>query len=65
VGLVPVHIRIGVNDLDAKAKDLTSRGTDFDRLPLDEQSGDGLRVLPAATGLPAVFEFIEIDPTLG
>jgi len=54
-----------VNDLDAKAKDLTSRGTDFDRLPLDEQSGDGLRVLPAATGLPAVFEFIEIDPTLG
>jgi len=64
-GSCPWHIRIGVNDLDAKAKDLTSRGTDFDRLPLDEQSGDGLRVLPAATGLPAVFEFIEIDPTLG
>jgi hypothetical protein len=64
-GSCPWHIRIGVNDLAAKAVDLSGRGTDFERLVLDDEVGTGLRVMPAASGLPAVFEFVEIDPTVG
>jgi hypothetical protein len=64
-GSCPWHIRIGVNDLDAKTKDLSDRGTDFARLTLDDMVGEGVRVMPSASGLPAVFEFVEIDPAVG
>jgi hypothetical protein len=52
-------IRIGVNDLAAKAKDLGHRGTAFESR---ESVADGvvLRVDTGAIGVPGLFEFVEI-----
>jgi hypothetical protein len=54
-------IRIGVNDLEAKADDLGRRGTPFDRRPA--VGGDPvLRVDTGPLGIAGLFEFAEIGP---
>lgn len=55
----PYHIRIAVNDLDAKADDLKHRGTRFHDVPPTASCGRRLRVEPADLG-GALFEFEEI-----
>jgi hypothetical protein len=53
-------IRIGVNDLEAKADDLGRRRTPFDRR-LAVGGDPVLRVDTGPMGIPGLFEFAEID----
>jgi hypothetical protein len=52
-------IRIGVNDLDAKAEDLDRRGTAYERR--QEATGETLWVDTGPRGVPGLFEFAAVD----